>query len=59
MSKTVLESIEWTFNVYLDIVQMCNVCCKTRKALRPTQLLLRPLFINKIYTVSMHMTTIQ
>jgi hypothetical protein len=30
---------------------MCNVCCKTSKALRPTQSLLRHLF-NRIYTVS-------
>jgi hypothetical protein len=27
----VLESTEWTFNVYLDIVQMCNVCYKDQQ----------------------------
>jgi hypothetical protein len=50
MSINSLESIEWTFNVNLASVQICNVCCKTSKALRPTQSLLRSLF-NKIYTV--------
>ena len=37
-------------------VQMCNVCCKTTKALRPTQSLVRPLF-NKF--IPFHITTIQ